>query len=766
MTTNDTWPRLPALVGWVVMLALVVAMVLAQRPPAPLGSEAAEAEFSAARALAVLRQVLGDERPHRLGTAENALVRERVVAAFAGIGLAAEVRSRFVCAEYGVCGTPHNLLVRLPGSAAEPAVLLTSHYDSVGAGPGAGDAGSGVAALVEIARALQTESGARREILILVADGEEAGLLGAEAFVHEPEFARVGVVVNLEARGTRGRANLFETQPGNAAVIAAVAPTLPYPTLSSLAYEIYTRMPNNTDFSVYKREARAGVNFAFIEGGERYHTPLDDLAHLDAGSLQQTGSNALAATRALARPGVAVQDTHNLVYFDLGGVAWHWPEAANPWLVLLAAALLASGLVRARRRGVLGYRDVAVAVLMLLALAAAVALSAWALQWAWRQAGALPMAWTANAGWLQLACALLAATIVLGGGARFVARRGASAWLAANLAALVLVSAALASVMPGAIPLALVPALCAGLVFALWPQRSLLLAVVLSAGLWLVNAASLVALYASLGPVALPGLALLVAWIVAPLAVTALALAPSSRRRAFVAGVIAAAISAVAATLASPFDVDTRAPLALREISGPDSRHLQLLGVAAGESASWTSALPAPAPPLRLPPWATSALPALPLDGPGTAPPQVELHALDASHSEIVLRTDDPEAVLGLALPVALPLDAVRVNDQTFAPAVRRQRAASGDWRTIHVYPSGDAVRIVIAWPAGMPRAGHALVMHSGLAPDLAPLAAARDRIAVPAHFGDARIGHVPLDFGAGAIGADDPAVRGATAVR
>jgi len=525
-------------------------------------------------------------------------------------------------------------------------------------------------------------------------------------------------------------------------------------------------MPNNTDFSVYKREGRAGVNFAFIEGGERYHTPLDDLAHLDAGSLQQIGSNALAATRALARPGVAVQDTHNLVYFDLGGVAWHWPEAANPWLVLLAAALLASGLVRARRRGVLGYRDVAVAVLMLLALAAAVALSAWALQWAWRQAGALPMAWTANAGWLQLACALLAATIVLGGGARFVARRGASAWLAANLAALVLVSAALASAMPGAIPLALVPALCAGLVFALWPQRSLLLAVVLSAGLWLVNAASLVALYASLGPVALPGLALLVAWIVAPLAVTALALAPSSRRRAFVAGVIAAAISAVAATLASPFDVDTRAPLALREISGPDSRHLQLLGVAAGESASWTSALPAPAPPLRLPPWATSALPALPLDGPGTAPPQVELHALDASHSEIVLRTDDPEAVLGLALPVALPLDAVRVNDQTFAPAVRRQRAASGDWRTIHVYPSGDAVRIVIAWPAGMPRAGHALVMHSGLAPDLAPLAAARDRIAVPAHFGDARIGHVPLDFGAGAIGADDPAVRGATAVR
>ena len=747
MMTNDTRERRPALAGLLGMLVLVVTMLWAQRPPAALGVEAAQAEFSAVRALAVLRGVLGDERPHRLGTAANAMVRERVVAAFAGIGLSAEVRSRFVCAEYGVCGTPHNLLLRLPGAAAESAVLLTSHYDSVGAGPGAGDAGSGVAALVEIARALQTATGTRREILLLVADGEEAGLLGAEAFVREPEFARVGAVVNLEARGTRGRANLFETQPGNAAIIRAVAPALPYPTLSSLAYEIYTRMPNNTDFSVYKREGRAGVNFAFIEGGERYHTPLDDLAHLDPGSLQQIGANALAATRALAVSGVAVQDTRNRVYFDFGGVAWHWPEAANRWLLLAALGLAMFGCVRARRAGLLTWPRVAGATVLLLLTLLLAAGASLAMATAWRAAGATPMPWTANGSWLQLATSALGVVLAWSAGLWFVRRHGAGAWFAAVLVVLLLAAGAFVSVAPGASPLALLPLLVATSGYALAPTRSLAGALLLAAVIWLANANGLLALYPSLGPGALPGLALLIALVAAPLAVAVDALGSRARGRLLAAGWIGTLALAIAAALAAPYSPDTRAPLALREVSGPGLRRLQLLGVSEGEAADWQQALPALPASERVPPWAASDATVVALPGSGAPPPRVRIEALDATHDQILIESDDPEAVLGLALPAALPLAALRINGEAFAAPIRRTRANVGDWRTVHVYPGQGPVRVLVEWPAGLRRAGYALALHTGLSPDLAGLAQARDRVAVTAHFGDARIGYVPLAF-------------------
>ena len=47
----------------------------------------------------------------------------------------------------------------------------------------------------------------------------------------------------------------------------------------------------------------AGVNFAFSEEVAHYHTPLDSLHHLDPGSLQHQGDNALAMTRTLAGTG-------------------------------------------------------------------------------------------------------------------------------------------------------------------------------------------------------------------------------------------------------------------------------------------------------------------------------------------------------------------------------------------------------------------------------------------------------------------------------
>src|SRR5207237_4744598 len=119
---------------------------------------------------------------------------------------------------YREAGRVQNILARLPGTNPNrKAVLILAHYDGVEAGPAAADDGAGAAALLETLRALRAQKGAlTHDIIALFTDGEEAGLLGAAAFVREHPWAKdVAVVLNFEARGTSGRSFMFETGPGN-----------------------------------------------------------------------------------------------------------------------------------------------------------------------------------------------------------------------------------------------------------------------------------------------------------------------------------------------------------------------------------------------------------------------------------------------------------------------------------------------------------------------------------------------------------------------
>ena len=162
-----------------------------------------------------------------------------------------------------------------------PSVLISAHHDSVMAGPGASDDGVGVATIVETARALAAGSRPKRTIVALLTDGEEAGLTGAEAFVRSHPLAKnVRATVNVDARGSTGPSQMFETSRGNAWLVPLMSDYLERPVTTSLYYEVYRRMPNDTDFSITKQIA-GGVNFANIEKIENYHTPHDDLAHAD-----------------------------------------------------------------------------------------------------------------------------------------------------------------------------------------------------------------------------------------------------------------------------------------------------------------------------------------------------------------------------------------------------------------------------------------------------------------------------------------------------
>jgi aminopeptidase YwaD len=84
----------------------------------------------------------------------------------------------------------HNIIGTLKGTT-DDILVLGGHYDSVQAGPGANDNGSGTAVLMELARALAPQ--AHKYTLVFIAfDGEEFGLLGSRYYVEHLTAAERG----------------------------------------------------------------------------------------------------------------------------------------------------------------------------------------------------------------------------------------------------------------------------------------------------------------------------------------------------------------------------------------------------------------------------------------------------------------------------------------------------------------------------------------------------------------------------------------------
>jgi peptidase M28-like protein len=249
------------------ILTLVVRVRYA--PPSPVGRDAKPESFSAERGRDVQRLVVGDGAPRPVGSEANARARRAIADALGRAGLRVETQSTLSCSHHGFCAHVSNVIGVLEGrdaSLAADAIVLSAHYDSVAVSPGASDDGVGTAAVVEAARALAAGPRPRHTTIVLLTDGEEDGLLGAEAFVAESPYAkRARAAINVDARGSRGPSQMFETSPGNTWLVDTMGRGLVRPVTSSLFYEVYRRMPNDTDFTSIKRIAE-GVNFANTAG--------------------------------------------------------------------------------------------------------------------------------------------------------------------------------------------------------------------------------------------------------------------------------------------------------------------------------------------------------------------------------------------------------------------------------------------------------------------------------------------------------------------
>ncbi len=154
-----------------------------------------------------------------------------------------------------------NLIADRPGTDAGRVVAIGAHLDTVPSSPGADDDGSGVAALLGIARAaarVPTTAGLR----ILAFAFEEDGLVGASQHVQglpESERARIVAMIDMDMIGFRDR------RPGSQRYPAGIEQLVPQPLpdtgdfIAAVGLEGEIVLPAMIHAQRYVPELRAGV---------------------------------------------------------------------------------------------------------------------------------------------------------------------------------------------------------------------------------------------------------------------------------------------------------------------------------------------------------------------------------------------------------------------------------------------------------------------------------------------------------------------------
>jgi hypothetical protein len=316
--------------------------------PNRINADPADSAFSEPRAMARLREIA--KAPHSIGTPENAAVRNHIAGICAKLGLDTSIQQATTVSRvrWGiVAARVFNVVARLKGTNPGTTLLIAAHYDSQPNAVGAGDDGSGCAAMLETIRALKAGTPLKNDVIFLFTDGEEEGLLGAEAFVRDnPLLKEVGMMLNFDARCNAGPPVVAETNEGNGWVIDGYARSQGHHNASSLNYEIYKLLPNSTDYTPFKAAGIPGLNSAVIDGFVHYHSMTDIPANFDARSLQEEGDNMLAGARYFGNCDLRDTKSPDHTYFNIiGGWFVHYPAGLNIYFLILTNLLLIIGLV-------------------------------------------------------------------------------------------------------------------------------------------------------------------------------------------------------------------------------------------------------------------------------------------------------------------------------------------------------------------------------------------------------------------------------------
>jgi hypothetical protein len=282
--------RFSTIVSVLIIMVVIYWSFADLKPSLKTSKKTSEIEFSVENALNHLKSI--SKEAHYVGSKEHKKVQNYIISELQQMGFETEIQTQTaINKKWSAATTAENIIAKLKGTDSEKALMLLTHYDSnPHSSLGASDAGSGVVTILEGLRAfIAKDTPHKNDIIILISDAEELGLLGAQAFVENHSWTKdIGLVLNFESRGSGGPSYmLMETNGKNSRLLSEFLAAKPnFPAANSLMYSIYKKLPNDTDLTVFRENANInGFNFAFIGDHFDYHTAQDSYERLDKETL-------------------------------------------------------------------------------------------------------------------------------------------------------------------------------------------------------------------------------------------------------------------------------------------------------------------------------------------------------------------------------------------------------------------------------------------------------------------------------------------------
>lgn len=214
-------------------------------------------------------------------------------------------------------GKTANVIASLRGTEnPELVYVVSSHYDSVVAGPGADDDSSGTAALLEAARML---AGKPMPATVIFASftGEEAGLLGSREFVRraQAEKTRIAGALNNDMIGWANDSRLDNTVRYTNAGIRIVQHGAAMMFTRLTTYDArYHRSTDATAFYEAFGDIVGGFGSYPVIGNPHYHTATDLLETINHQLVCETSKATVAAIMLLASSPSPVRDLRVVSY--------------------------------------------------------------------------------------------------------------------------------------------------------------------------------------------------------------------------------------------------------------------------------------------------------------------------------------------------------------------------------------------------------------------------------------------------------------------
>ncbi|GEM_PF-426334 len=192
----------------------------------------------------------------------------------------------------------HNVLAKV--GQADCHIVVGGHFDSVPAGPGANDNGSGTATMIELARVLRPDA-ERGGICFMAFGAEELGLWGSRTFVKGLSAAERGVLkamVNLDMVGVGDRWRIT----GSDSLVKQVADIAGGMGIAAQAAATGASAGGGSDHASFLQAGIPAV-FFYRMNDPNYHLATDQAQFVDPAALEQAGRMAAALVRQLVNGG-------------------------------------------------------------------------------------------------------------------------------------------------------------------------------------------------------------------------------------------------------------------------------------------------------------------------------------------------------------------------------------------------------------------------------------------------------------------------------